>query len=501
MNHYIFSYGSLAHKEVAEKTGRALSFLPATLKDYVRNFRAIAKSSGFAAAGIEKRKGAEALGMLVEVLEEELVSFDQREQFYNRIELGVDDLSLLLDEPVPEGKYYLYVPNNPQPPTEAFPLAQSYIDVIIAPFLSKDPQLAVRILESMTDLDRPWVNDREIPLYSRYPADLDREGIDELLQQVVPDQLQARRDALAYRVKFELVESILLAIRFYNLFDFPLTLEEVMEYLYKYSSPLHVKELQATLKHLVDRGDLSEIKGYYVLPGRESTIETRRARKFIAEKFWNRTKLYGQYMRSVPFTRMIAVCNNLAYDNPNDQSDIDLFIVVEPGRMWMARFLITVILHFFGVRRYGNKIAGRFCLSFFVTTDKISMRDFELEGEDPYLAYWTKNLRPIFGDDAYREFCERNKEWLSGYGLSFDDSRKKHMYHYKDTRLKKFSEWLLGGFLGNVFERLLKSTLKQKTLRSMRDLGENANVVVTDEVLKFHNHDRRREFLERWRKG
>lgn len=299
-------------------------------------------------------------------------------------------------------------------------------------------------------------------------------------------------------IKPELVESLMASIRFFDLFDFPLTAEEVMEYLYKYPNPLHIKELKATLDHQIKQGKLAEIKGHFILPGREQIIETRRTRKFVAEKFWNRTKLYGHYMRSIPFVRMIAVCNNLAYDNSGEQSDIDLFIVVRPGRMWLARFLMTVVLHFFGVRRYADKIAGRFCLSFFVTSNQMDMSQFELKPEDPYLAYWTKNLKPIFGSLAYRDFRDKNQEWLSTYGLHFDESFRKHMYHYEDGPLKKGAEWLLGGFAGDLLEKLLKATLKKKTLRSMQNLGPEANVIVTDEILKFHNKDRRKEFIERW---
>ncbi|MBU1016325.1 gamma-glutamylcyclotransferase [Patescibacteria group bacterium] len=500
-NHYIFSYGSLAHKEVAGISGRTLDFLPAVLKGFKRNFRVLAKSSGFAAAGIEEDRESEILGMMVQVPESELPKFDERESLYDRIEIRKQQLNLLSGEPVPEGHYYLYVPKNPQPPTEQIPLAQSYIDVMLAPFIILNPNWAITLVKTMGDLDKPWVNDRKMPMYSRYPVGIDGDAVDRLLMQTVPDKFAERRDAEDLRVKPELVRSILSTIRFFDIFDYPLTAEEVINYLYKYKKPLHIKELKATLDHLVDSGELVEIKGYFVLSGRESTVETRKTRKFIAEKFWNRAKLYGQYMRSVPFTKMIAVCNNLAYNNPSEQSDIDLFIVVKPGRMWLARFLITLILHFYGVRRYGNKVAGRFCLSFFVTSDKTDMREFELPGEDPYLAYWAKNLRPIFGEKDYLKFREQNKEWLAQYGLSFDDSYKKHMYHYEEGPLKKFSEWLLGGFLGDQFEKLLKATLKKKTLRSMNNLGVNANVIVTDEILKFHNYDRRQEYLERWRKN
>ena len=106
--------------------------------------------------------------------------------------------------------------------------------------------------------------------------------------------------------------------------------------------------------------EVDKIHDYYVLNGRDKLVDIRKARKFIAEKFWGRTRQYGQYIVKVPFVKMVAVCNSLAYDNATEQSDIDLFIVIEKGRMWIARFLITLILQFHGVRRHGNKIAGGF---------------------------------------------------------------------------------------------------------------------------------------------
>jgi hypothetical protein len=314
----------------------------------------------------------------------------------------------------------------------------------------------------------------------------------------IPEKPEDRKEEEAQYFRPELIEAIMKTVAFFDLFDFPLTPEEVMDLLYKYDKPVHIKEIKATLEHLTEKGQLASLKGHFVLAGREPIIETRKARKFIAEKFWTRTKLYGTYMRSVPFVEMIAVCNNLAYDNPSEQSDIDLYIVVKPGRMWLARLLITLILQFYGVRRHGDKIAGRFCLSFFVSDNKLAMEPFELKPEDPYLAYWTKNLRPIYGEECYLHFRELNASWLATYGLKFDESYKKHMYHPEKGQLKHFLEWLLKGFLGNLLENLLKKTIKKRTLRKMEALGPEADVIVSDDILKFHNHDRRREFLEKW---
>lgn len=294
-----------------------------------------------------------------------------------------------------------------------------------------------------------------------------------------------------------LKESILKTIAFFDIFSFPLTAEEIKEHLYNYKKPIHIKEIKGTLAEMEN---IEKVHDYYVLNGREKLVDLRRSRKFISEKFWARVRQYGQYIVQVPFVEMIAVCNNLAYDNAAESSDIDLFIVIKRGRMWLARLIITLILQFFGVRRYGSKIAGRFCLSFFVTPKKLDMKPLLLRPEDPYMAYWTKLIKPIYGKDMYSKFVDENKGWLNEqYGLSFDEKLDQQIAFSGKSIHKKFWEWIFKGWLGDLLEWILKKTFKKRTLAKSRKLGPEASVVVMDDMLKFHNYDRRGEYLEKWK--
>jgi len=296
----------------------------------------------------------------------------------------------------------------------------------------------------------------------------------------------------------ELVKSLLRTIRYFDLFDFPLKADELITQLYKYDRPAHIKEVEGILKELVHLRILEEIKEYYVKKGRGGIIEIRKAHKFISEKLWNRTKLYGNYMRSVPFVEMIAVCNNLAYNNASDQSDIDLFIVVKPGRMWIARLFLTALLHFHGVRRHGIHTIGRFCLSFFITSDNLNLERMQIKPEDPYLAYWMIQLKPIYGEEIYGRFKSENQPWMKNYGLNFAKDSSAAFDPGKPAVIKSALEWILKAKIGDSLENLLKRTLKRKTLRSMKELSPKSSVIVSDRMLKFHNHDRRQEYFERW---
>ncbi|MBU1018190.1 hypothetical protein KKA33_04145 [Patescibacteria group bacterium] len=296
-----------------------------------------------------------------------------------------------------------------------------------------------------------------------------------------------------------LQKSILQTIAFFDLFNFPLTAEEIKEYLYKYDKAVHIKEIKGTLEEMEE---IEKIHDYYVLKDQGKLVDVRKTRKFIAEKLWGRTRQYGQYMVKVPFVRMVAVCNNLAYDNPTELSDIDLFIVIEKGRMWLARLFITLILQFHGVRRHSDKIAGRFCLSFFVTPEKMDMEPLLLKPEDPYMAYWTRLLMPIYGKKTYEQFMDMNKNWLlKQYGLTFPDINEKKFSFHTNSGSKRFWEWVFKGKFGDLIEGFLKKTFKKRTLKKASQLGPEASVVVSDDMLKFHNRDRREEYRDKWKKG
>ena len=83
-----------------------------------------------------------------------------------------------------------------------------------------------------------------------------------------------------------LQKSILQTIAFFDLFDFPLTAEEIKKYLYDYKDPVHIKEIKGTLEEMEG---LEKFHEYYVFIGRGKLVDIRKARKFISEKFWGRT--------------------------------------------------------------------------------------------------------------------------------------------------------------------------------------------------------------------
>ena len=217
--------------------------------------------------------------------------------------------------------------------------------------------------------------------------------------------------------------------------------------------------------------------------------------------------------RICPFLRMAAICNNLAFGRVNKESDIDIFVISKSGRLFFVRTFLTGFLHLFGVRRHGNKIAGRFCLSFFIDDDFLDLSKIAIEN-DIYLAYWLKTMIPIADDGVSADLIDNNL-WARHFFENEDDffiSNKR--ISKKASYLNKILEFIFGGTIGTFFENKLKTWQLKRAKRKIELMNSenepqelpgiyeaassDLGVVVGNHILKFHNIDHRRQWRSEW---
>lgn len=220
------------------------------------------------------------------------------------------------------------------------------------------------------------------------------------------------------------------------------------------------------------------------------------------EILWERVRTYLPFLQMVPFLKMLSVCNNLAFSTVNEKSDIDVFIVAKRGRLFVVRSIVTFLLHVLGVRRHDDKVAGRFCLSFFVDEEAMDLSAIALE-DDVYLAYWLRSMLPIIENE--RGFASRFMSanlWAKAYfedSESFALSRDKFLgrnFFYGFVR--RLSEFSLSGRFGNFVERKLKKWQLKRALAKAASASSEASLIISEHILKFHNVDRRRKYRRVW---
>ncbi|MBI4215202.1 MAG: hypothetical protein HY602_00565 [Parcubacteria group bacterium] len=298
------------------------------------------------------------------------------------------------------------------------------------------------------------------------------------------------------------VRPILSALAYFDVFDYPLTLLEVYQYRFQRevltaSDNMSLPDVEAALNILISAQKIQYKEGFYFLTGRERVASLRLKKYKIAYEKYKIAKWVAGWLSRFPFIRLLAVCNTLAYSNAEDRSDIDFFIIAHSRRIWTSRFLCVLALAVFGMRPKPENKSDKICLSFWVSRDNLNLLPIAKDPYDIYLYYWIARLAPLYdAGGVYEEFLKAN-QWVRGYIPDFlpyqpIDQRRLD----RSSWAKRFCEWALNGMAGEMIERLLKAV----QLRRMNDKIKaqsrlnNKDVVVTDQMLKFHVGDRREEF-------
>jgi hypothetical protein len=198
-------------------------------------------------------------------------------------------------------------------------------------------------------------------------------------------------------------EAILRTVVYADLFDYPLTLEEIHRYLTGRSGTL--ESVQESLEGSSQlNGRLQSEPPYWFLAEREHLVRLRRERQAFSSALWPKARRYGRLMASLPFVRMVAVTGSLAMDNaPSAQDDVDLLIVAARDRVWLARGLLTQVVHL------ARLLGVEFCLNYITAEHRLQLGKPSL-----FAAHELAQMVPLFGREAYQRLLDSNA-WFLGY--------------------------------------------------------------------------------------
>ena len=180
----------------------------------------------------------------------------------------------------------------------------------------------------------------------------------------------------------------------------------------------------------------------------------------------------ARFFPYVPFVRMVALTGSTALENASPESDIDVLIMSAKDRIWTTRFFITLVAHFTGKRRYGNKIKNRICLNHYIA---------EREGYDKYalptLHIYAQAL-PFWGEERITTITTSPPR-----SYVFSSSPNKLL-----LKIKRAMEIVLNYTIGSIFERFLKNIQLYSINKKMS--GKNYDpleLVISERELRFHH--------------
>ncbi|MFH1789776.1 MAG: hypothetical protein ABH832_01785 [bacterium] len=303
-----------------------------------------------------------------------------------------------------------------------------------------------------------------------------------------------------------LEKSIIQTLAYFDYFSHPLTNEELFRYLWK--PPLDIKYdvFLARLNEFSIIGDKIQKKYcYYFLSGRESIVEDRRLKTYINDRKHKLARKAVKKIRYIPFVRAVMLCNNSSFEMAKEESDIDIAIIVKSKRMWIARLFTTIILSVFGMRRHRKKITNRICLSFYACDENLDFSSLIITEPDIGLVYWIAQFVAIYDPKGIRALLTRENSWLKKYvpnALECDTLSDRFFVNgcLFSKAIKFFFEKMWEGWYGNIIDSQAKNfQLAKMKMNSHSVQNEpDTRVIISDQVLKFHEKDRRIEYKEEW---
>jgi hypothetical protein len=206
-------------------------------------------------------------------------------------------------------------------------------------------------------------------------------------------------------------ETILKTLLYSDIFDYPLSKEEIWKFLISKNK----ENKQDFLKYLSHKNPLINYKkNFYFIKGREEVIKKRQEKEIHSLKKIKFAKKIIQKLSLIPTVYFIGISGALAMKNSEENDDIDLFVISSRNSVWTTRLIMVMMLIFLRVYRTKKekKVANKICLNMIIDDSALT---FSKERNDLYTAHEIGQMLPIFNKNkTYERFIASNA-WIKNF--------------------------------------------------------------------------------------
>ncbi len=209
-----------------------------------------------------------------------------------------------------------------------------------------------------------------------------------------------------------LEKAIFATLSYADIFDYPLTENELWKYLIGIPTNLH--KFRNSLASLLNKKQILIKKKYYVLPKRSALVVKREQRERIALGKARIAKKVARLLAHIPSVNFVGISGALSMQNAPIEDDIDFFVITAPGMLWITRLLTTLLLDFLHLRRrpgetkYRNKI----CLNMYMDATKLTLPANE---RDLYSAHEIAQLKPLIDKHETHALFLNSNKWVKRF--------------------------------------------------------------------------------------
>jgi len=264
----------------------------------------------------------------------------------------------------------------------------------------------------------------------------------------------------------ELRSSILKTLAYFDLFNYPLSLEDIRRFLDVEADEVVIER---EVRSLLRQARVYRTGPYYSLQDNPALADRRQKGEVHADELLLIAAHNAKLLYQFPFVRGVCISGSLSKRCADERADIDYFIITRANRLWIARTL----MHCFKKLSYLRGHQHRFCMNYYIDEEAL-----EIKEKNIFTATELLTLMPMCGNGALDQFFEANS-WTSLYLPHYRDRHWVDKGYHRTSLLKRMLEALFNNRLGDRFEKKLQSITdrrwKKKTERG--DLNMKGDVM------------------------
>ncbi|THU40113.1 hypothetical protein FAM09_09515 [Niastella caeni] len=246
-------------------------------------------------------------------------------------------------------------------------------------------------------------------------------------------------------------QSIIKALAYFDIFNYPLTQEEIISFL---DQQMGLDDVAPALQRLVAEKRIFRLGNFYSLQ-QDHALRTRRTTgNHNAELLLTVGYKVGGFLYQFPFVRGIGISGSLSKNFADQDTDIDFFIITSANRLWIARTL----MHLFKKLTFITGHQHWFCMNYFI--DEAALR---IEEQNIFTAIEITTLIPVCGNGTMDAFFKTNN-WTACY-LPNNNFPKSSLIMIRHPWYKKAAEWMLNNRLGNILDNYLMKLTTRRWLQ------------------------------------
>ena len=278
----------------------------------------------------------------------------------------------------------------------------------------------------------------------------------------------------------EVSSSVLDLLAYFAVMSIRLDFDTLYSYLPIRTGHLVVKK---QLRSLIRQGKVQCIDNLFGLKGYKYTSQKRpQARR---AELLKKARRWSRLIRLIPAVKSVVVINSVAYGNVHSGSDIDLFIITTPNRIFLTKGFLMYFLKLIKQLEDQQVSAGRFSLGMFVTTKGVKLEKDMMKVNNPDLAPRMVTGIPVYGADTW-------------YGiLKNDPYLQAHLPNYiwpkTSIRIHGSGIKLLDKLDDIGYRRHLSHTASQPKTHH-----PDAFIRVRPDIINLHHKDATQHIAEKW---